>query len=344
MALSNTQLTDAIILVGQSEMGKQENRLSKYGVLQAFVDEAPNLLPKSTVENIKKSARHPEKVPVLAKFSSSIIEAPSCTITGNRSTSHFKSLSWGALGFEMTIIPSVNTDNYISKEEDMAHQIRMGLKSVLAELDSRCVTALETNKATTLASAKNAVAGAGYYDYRKEAKNFFIHAPAIMQLNDLEGPYLDIASTEAQSTLLHIQTMAKFNAQNLDGTLGSLEEAAKWKHYTSNRIDPGSHDEIHYLTPKGTIGIYNWVDMDSVMGRVAGNKKWYQVQDPIKGFNWGVFQIDDCASANSELPGNTRAYTEKYQFVAYFAIVTDYSSDTATPIIKFTLEGTGSES
>ncbi|MBL7738713.1 MAG: hypothetical protein JNK14_05800 [Chitinophagaceae bacterium] len=338
MALTNTQLNDAIILVGDSDMGKQENRLSSYGALQAFVDEAPNLLPKSAVESIKKSARHPEKVPVLSKFTSSLIEAPSCTITGNRATSAFKTLTWAALGFEATIIPSVNQDNYIAQTEDLAHQIKMGMKTVLSTLDSRCVTALETNKSTDIAAAKNAVAGAGYYSYRKEAKNFFRDAPAVMQLNDLEGPYIDIANTESRSTILDIQTQALYNQINLAGTLGTLGNAANWAHYSSNRVDAGQHDELHYLTPKGTIGIYNWVDMDSQIGRMAGAKKWYQVQDPIKGFNWGVFQIDDCADQSSELSLNTRAYTEKYQFVAYFAIVTDYASTTNTPIIKFWLD------
>lgn len=337
MALTNTVLNDAIILVGDSSMGKQENRLSSYGCLQAFIDEAPNLLPKSTVETIKKSARHPEKVPVLSKFTSTLLTAPSCTITGNRATSAFKTLTWAALGFELTIIPSVNQDNYITQAEDMSHQIQMGLKRVLAYLDTQCVAALETAKATVLVDAKNAVAGPSYYSYRKENNNFFRDAPAVMQLNDLEGPYVDIANTESRSTILDIQTRALYNSLNLAGTLGTLAESAQWKHYRSNRVDT-NHEEVHYLTPHGTLGIYNWVDMDSQMGRIAGNKKWYQVQDPVKGFNWGVYEIDDCASANSELTGNLRAYTENYQFIGYFAIVTDYASDGATPVIKFNLD------
>lgn len=339
MAITNTQLNDAIILVSEGQMGTQENRLSMYGALKAFQTEAPGLLPVETVETIKKSARHPEKVPVLSKFTSSVISAPSCSVTGNRSTSAFKSLTWAYMGFEMTIIPSVNADNYIPVERDMAHQMKMGLKAVFSALDTNCISALETAKATTLASAKGAVAGAGYYSYRKAPKDFFIYAPSVLRLNDLEGPYLDIANSEAAATRLHIQTLAQYNQQNLNGALnGTLADAANWEHYTTNRLNPGDHDEVHYLTPKGTIGIYNWIDFDSRNNQVAGNKKWYQIQDPIHGFDWGVYQIDDCADASSENSGNTRAYSEKYQVGAYFAIVTDYASDGAGPIIKFHLD------
>lgn len=344
MAITNTVLNDAIILVGNSDMGKQEQRISSYGALQAFIDEAPNLLPKTTVETIKKSARHVTKVPVLQKFSSTLLTAPSCTITGNRATSAFKTITWVATGFEVTVIPSINQDNYISQAEDMANQIKMGMKAVLAYLDGLCIAALDANKATTIEPAKAAVAGAGYYSYRRESKYFFRDAPAIMRLNDLEGPYVDIANTEATSTLLDIRTMALYNNQNIAGTLGSLQDAASWAHYSSNRVDRGEHGELHYITPKGTIGIYNWVDMDSQMGKTAGNKKWYQIADPIKGLNWGVLQIDDCADNSSELTGLTRSFQEKYQFVAYFAVVTDYSSDGATPIIKFWLDEAASPS
>lgn len=338
MAITNTQLLDAVVLVGDRMMGKNETRLGTYGVLKAFQDNADKLLDKNTIEKIKQSARQPVKVPVLNKFSSSLVEARSCSITGNRAASAFKQLSWGTVGFEATVIPSVNDDNFITVEADLANQIQMGLKTVLSTLDTRCATALETNKSAVLEASKNATAGSGAYEIAKALEKFFIYAPAIMSLNDLEGPFIDICNSEAAATLLHIETLSKFNQQNLDGTVkNQLTMAADYQHYMSNRIDPGENQEVHYLMPEGVIGIYNWIDKDSQIGRQAGNKKWYKITDPIFGFDWGVFQIDDCADASSEHSGNTAAYAEKYKFVADFAIVTDYTSDTSSPIIKFNL-------
>lgn len=334
--LDNTKVLDAIVKISNGTFGSFENKQTETGALSAFKENGAKLLPESSITTIKKSTRQATKIPVLNKFTPSLITAPSCSVTGNRSVSAMKSITWAYIGFQTKVIPTVNADNYISVVDDLANQMFNGWKAVFSSLDTNCVSALESAKSTTLEAAKNATAGAGLYNYTKALDKFFIYAPAVMRLNDLTGPYVNIANTESASNLLAMQTLALQNSQNLAGTLGTLPLAADWQHYTTNRLSPGAHEEVHYLAPQGAFGIYNWVDPDSVAGRTTGNKSWGMMQDPYYGFDWGVYAVDDCADASAEVDGATRVYTESMEIGAYFAIVTDYSSDTSSPIIKFT--------
>lgn len=336
MALTSTILQDAIVEVGAGKFGSFEKRLSNYGALEAFQMDAPKLLLPSQVEDIKKSIVHVTKIPALNKYTASVITAPTCSPTGNRPTSAFKTLTWAFVGFETQIIPSLNEGNYIKMVEDLGLQMRMGWKSIFANLDTTVVSALETNKNAISATSNrpDITTSAAGYDYTGDAKEFYFNAPGLMQINDMEGPYSDVANSESKSTLLRIASFGSNNQQDIDGV--KRGQTGPWEHFTSNRVSPGSNRELHYMFPEGSVGIYNWVDPDSRAQRTAGNKSWGVVQDPMFGFDWSVFALKDCIDNSGTMAGNSRAYSEILQIGAYFAVLTEYSSDTSSPIIKVT--------
>jgi hypothetical protein len=336
MALTATILQDAIVEVGSGKLGSFEKRLSNYGALEAFQDNAPKLLSPTTVEGIKKSIVHPVKATVLNKYAATVINAPSCAPTGTRPTSAFKSLTWAFLGFETKIIPSQNEGNYVKMAEDLALQLRMGWKAIFASLDTTAVSTLETNKNAVVATSNrpDIASSAAGYDYTGDPKEFYFNAPGLMMINDMEGPYNDVANSESMSTQLRIASFGANNQQNIDGVMRG--KTGPWEHYLSNRVAPGSNRELHYLFPEGSIGIYNWVDPDSRAGRVAGNKTWDVFKDPMFGFDWSIYSVKDCVDDSAYMAGNTRAYGEIAQIGAWFAFLTEYSSDTSSPIIKVT--------
>lgn len=343
--IAATVLQDAIIKAGAFQGLGFEQRISTYGALQAFKDNADQLLPTSAIENIKKSVLQPEKIPVLNKYTASVITSPICTLTGNRPVSAFQALTWAYVGFQTKIIPSINAGNYISVVDDLAWQMRMGWKAVFANLDAAGVAKLETNKSAAVATSNIGTisTSAAGYDYTGDPKDFFLYAPGLMGINDMTGPYNDVANTESLSTILRIETLGLNNSENMRGVLeGSLPYSLGFRNYMTNRLSPGSHKEVHYLFPDGSVGVYNWVDPDSVAGRIAGNKSWSTMQDPYFGFDWGVYSIADCVDASAQSSGLTRAYGLTAEIGAYFAFVTDYSSDTTSPIIKVIFEDAGS--
>lgn len=331
MALTPTQLQDAIIMVQDGKFGSFENRLSEYGALRAFKDNAPRLLSENTVETMKKSVRRTQKVPVLNKYNATVLDAPSCNVTGATQTSAFKSLVWAFVGFETKVTPSDYEDNYISETEGFAQQLAMGWKAVFGSLDTSAVSTLEANKSAALveSAGQNIETEAGNYAYAGEIEEMFINIPGLMMINDLNGPYNDIANSEAQATLKKIEA---FGANNYFNAAG-VSQMGDYRHFLTNRISPLPDREAHYICPDGSIGIYNWVDSDSRAKRVAGNKSWDTFRDPMFGFDWSIYSIEDCVDA-SATNGNARVYSQKAQIGAWFAFVTEYSSDTTSPIIK----------
>lgn len=331
MALTPTILQDAILMVQDGKFGSFENRLSEYGALRSFKENAPRLLPESAVVTMKKSVRRTEKVPVLNKYSATVLDAPSCNVTGATQTSAFKSLVWAFVGFETKIVPSDFEDNYITETEGFAQQLAMGWKAVFASLDASAVSTLEANKSAVLAESAGSriLTEAGQYAYSGEVEEMFLNIPGLLMINDLNGPYNDIANSEAQSTMKKIEA---FGANNYFNAAG-VSQMGDYKHFLTNRISPLPEREAHYICPDGSIGIYNWVDSDSRANRVAGNKSWGTFRDPMFGFDWSIYKVEDCEDA-SGTNGNARVYSQKAQIGAWFAFVTEYSSDTTSPIIK----------
>lgn len=336
---SATVLLDAIVDISGTNFLKFEQRLSTYGALAAFNDNAPKFLPRSSVEDIKKSIRQPEKIPALNKFDMTLTNAPSCTPGCNGVTSAYKAITWAYLGFPVCYVPSENEDNYIKAVEDIALQMRMGWKKIFATLDTNAVNTLETNKSAAVATSSNPSvnSGAGGYDFTGKPEEFFLNAPGLLSLNDMDINGLnDVANSESIATMLRIQTFGAGNQVNLQAVIPN-----GWSHYLTNRLAPGANLETHYLFPDGVLGIYNWVDPDSRAGRTAGASSWATIQDPMFGFDWSVYTVAACVDnsstpANRTMAGNTRAYMESREIGAWFAFVTDYSSDTSTPIIKVT--------
>lgn len=330
--LSATVLQDAIASI-KGRFGTFEHRLSNYGALQSFKDNAPKMLVPSAIEGIKKSIAQPTKIPVLNKATTTVITAPSCAPTGGRPVSAFKTLTWAYKGFEVKVIPSINEGNYIKLEDDLGQQLHDGWKAVFANMDSAAVTTLETNKSAVAAESNYSgviTTSAAGYDYTGDPEKFVLYKQGLMALNDLDYGGNDVQNAEAISNQLLIASYGANNQMNL------AQANSGYKNYYTNRIAPGDNNEVHYLFPDGSVGIYNWIQPDNRVGRVAGNKEWSQMQDPMFGFDWEVYKVKDCIDASAEMTGNVRAYGEIWQIGAFFAYLTDYSSDTSSPIIKVT--------
>jgi len=62
-ALTDTQLQDAIVQVGEKDFNKFEGRLSNYGALKAALDGSNLILPKSQVEGMKNQMYRLRKYP-----------------------------------------------------------------------------------------------------------------------------------------------------------------------------------------------------------------------------------------------------------------------------------------
>lgn len=336
--LTPTALQDAVVQASQL-FGSFENRMSEYGALKAFIDNAPQLFPGGVIENARKSPVQPTKIPVLQRGTAAEVTSRSCTITGQETTSEFVTLNWGTTGFEIKIVKAKNAGNYISAEEDFAMQMANGLRTVLAKLDTAGYNALESNKATGLIdpSLPYVTVGAGVYNVADVIK-MYQSIPAIMSINDISGELLNIASPQAKASLLGMMTFGQNNQQNQAGLLGSLPGAMGYQNYFSNRVlNAAGVMETHYLVPQGLIGMFTWNGFEAKNKVITSSgKKFYTIADPVLGLTWDVLEMSDCETdVNYQ-----RVVADVYQFNIDYAFLTAYTSidsdpaATKTPIIK----------
>lgn len=333
MALTATALQDAVVQASQM-FGSFENRLSEYGALQAFIDNAPKLFPGSILENARKSNVQPVKIPMLKRGSATEVTSRSCTITGQEGVSEFVTLTWGTTGFEIKIVKAKNAGNYIDEVSDFAMQMANGLRTVLAALDTASYNALESKKATGLLEANlpGISLGAGFYQ-ANDAVKLYQSIPSIMSINDITGQLLNIASPQARASLLGMLTFGQNNQQNQAGLLGALPGAMGYQNYFSNRVLNGDNVmEVHYLAPEGSIGMFTWNGYEAKNNvQTSKGKKFYTMQDPVFGLTWDVMEESDCATD----AGYQRVTYDAYQFNIDYAFLTAYSSEaTKTPIVK----------
>lgn len=333
--LSATALQDAII-VAQGSFGNFENRMSEYGVLKAFLDSTPMLLPGQIMNNIKKSPVQVTKIPSLKRSAVTPLTARTCAITGTQSTSQFTTLSWATTGFTIKTTPSKYAGNYITEVEDYGMQLANGLRATLAALDTAGYTALDNAKATWLVSSKLATSGTG--EYELTAANFYKNAPFIMRENDVQGPFINIANTSAGATMLGMLTYGANNQQNQAGLLGVLPMSGQFNNYFSNRVSPGSNLEIHFMAAEGSLGVFTWNNFEHQNAVVTSDgKKFFTRQDPVLGLTWDVTQYTVCET-DSDYQQVVSTYE---QWALDYAMLLDYSTETTTgplsksPIIKF---------
>lgn len=340
-ALTDTELQDAVVSVGNKAFNKYEGRLSNYGALQAFMDGSNLLLPQSQIEGMKKSDVQVTKIPVLNKFNSTILTARACTITGPTRTSSFKALSYVTKGFEIAVSDAINAGNYISRSEDFAMQMLQGLKAVYNSLDQAAIASLETNRNTTLVESVLETITDATGDYEENDLNdLYYDIPTLMKLNDLGldgGKLANIMNTESVKTMLKYESQGQNNAINLAGILnGTIESAGNYQHYQTNNITLGANREVHYVAPVEALGLFTWQPFDYRNKGISGDgKKYYTLTDPILGIEWGVIEQTLCADLSAQSTGMTAALQTKYSFTADFSFMTAYSSDADTPIVKF---------
>lgn len=332
MSLSATVLQDAIIQVGNDKSFMDfEARIDNYGAFKLFTDGADTLLPKSTVEKIKQSARQPEKIPVLNQINTTIYSTYTCNISPDGSTSAFVPVTYITTGFDIGITPALNADNYISAAEDLAWQMKQGFKNVYASvLEADAVAFLETNKSLTNLSPTSLFPGssfaAGVYTIPDNQRNtFYAKIPTIFRRNVIPGQPADLANTEATPNYEFIANQGPGNAQN---TAYQTAQVAKGQ-YRSNFVTVAAgQEETHFLCPIGGVGVYNWLPWEA-KNKIKINEStgWDNQTDPIGGMDWQIFYNYACSGGQ---------FTQAWSYRASFAFVGQYSSDpNKSSILKY---------
>jgi hypothetical protein len=342
MAIFPTKLLDTIVYATDSQRLQQfESRLSDYDVVKAFVDNTELLVPKAELEAAKKSSRHVAKLPVINKLDVTIGDSRACTPAGLDSTTAFVTPSYSTYSFSFDMKPSYYSENYIKYNQDFAHKLIQSLKAFGEALDSAGVAFLETNLTQVNQSPLfGGIVGDTVTVAASLKEEFYKSIPSILRRNDLSGArVLDIANPEAQ---IMYDSIARQGAGNSVNTAYQISNFAP---YRSNRVllDSGA-SETHYLVPEGHLGLLEWIPEDFRQGQmVSEGDLWSTIVDPIFGFTWALRYKAECSDLSGEAGGIadlTSAFRERFEFSIDIAFMTSYSSDTSSPIFKYSIAET----
>lgn len=335
MSIAATVLQDAIIQLNDNNtFNKFEGRSPEFGVLEAFKDSAPLLLPEDQVTRLRTAAARPEKIASLKRYNATIHTTYTCNFAPDANTSVFTPVTWVTVGFETAVTLAVNENNYISAATDVKWQMEQGLRAVLTELENDGADFLETNKTATndypvetQLPGSTDTAGVQQIPYVNRKQIYQIQ-PAVFKRNLLTyGKIVDVANTEAITNFDYIKNQGAGNAENT----GYQVQPGIFDEYRSNYIgDPTDTDvmETHFLFPKGSIGIYNWVPFEGRTNqRISEGQYWTTMVDPVMGFTWQVYVQMTCVGGQ---------YVMNFSYTGSFAFMRAYSSDNSvSPILKY---------
>lgn len=335
MSIAVTVLQDAIIkLNANNTFNKFEGRSPEFGTFQAFKDSADLLLPSGQVTALRTAARRPEKVISLNRYTATTHTTYVCTFDPDENTSAFTPITWITIGFDAAITPAVNEDNYVTAAEDLKWQMEQGLRTVYIALENDAADYLEANKSATndypietQIPGGTDVAGLQTLPYG-DRKRIYQIMPAVFKRNLLTyGKIVDVANTEAITNFDYIRQQGSSNAENTAYQVqpGIFDE------YRSNYVgDVEDADvmETHFLFPKGSIGVYNWVPFEGRTNkRISEGEGWTTMIDPVMGMEWQVHWKYECVAGQ---------YVMNFSYTGSFAFMHAYSSDNSvTPILKY---------
>lgn len=342
-APTNTLLGPLTLGLNRGSFGKMEGRPSHYGALNAFYRNTDTLFDAESLAKIRlMPASRTIVIPILNAFDVPIGTVRTCVINTVDIGVTKKQVVRFHIEFDIDVVPSEYDDNAIGYELALRQKLTMAKQSVYKLLDKTCAVFLDTNKDTTVPIGAQPlyVGAAGEFQLPK-LLDFYNNVGTIMEMQDLNGPFHDVANTAALADQNWLQNPGGGAAYNTK----AIMDAAQISNFEyTNRIAPATGQRgVHYLFPQGSIGIINFIDsyyreapnlnaLEMVdQHRSISDARFYgHINDNVfPDWQWGTMELLDCKD------GAPRYFAKH---AADFALVADFTSKAGeSPIKKFSI-------
>lgn len=337
--LSATVLEDAVI-AAQDRMTRHENRLTDTDVVGLFYQGTSNLVSGDEVKALRQSASRPVKIPVVQRLDTTVRTTRRITGSPTLSTSAFVTTSWNTVGFEVGVERAVNQDNYISAQKDLENQIYHGIRRVIESLDSTATGVLDAAKNTALVASTLPDVTIASSAYEVPQASLYSYLPTLMKKNNIQGPYSIVSNVEGLAQITQMSTQDRYN----QAYLAKLYEGYNIG-YSSNITAETGYAQKAYVLPNESVGMIQWTETDC-RDAVIDSPLLSYYEMPIslttpKGqditLNFGVKYSAGPMDLSAKRAGLERAFAERWEFYVDVAFLTEYSSDTTSPIVKFNI-------
>jgi len=329
MTLATTVLDEFALAYSKSKLDVNEHRLSNYGAFATFLKDTPNLIPgyAELVAN-RTSAIRTVRIPVIQRETYTTGSSRSCDAETKENTSTYVTPSWTTIETGFAMYPSIYRDNYIAYQDDFNRKMEDVQRTFLTALDTAGYTHLNTNKSAVNNADGNpyTVAANAMIVPEADSELVFNELGAIMEQNDLMGPYNVVGSTRASALVRFLLAQGAQNDENTAFQFGPYSLAY------SNRVTvPTGYRDSLFCMPIGSLAYLSWVDIDSQMGNKSSDgKEWMQQYMPLLGHNVGVLVQSTCSNYSSTITGMEATLKQSWNFSFDYSFNSAYNSDSTT--------------
>ena len=332
-------------LRANSNLDKFEYRPSRYGALNAFMEQSNDPLGILTPE-LKEKARvsigNTLETPVINYDKDIAIgDSRTLTIADSENTSKMVQITFTTYAWGFTIAPAMYMNNEISIQKDFETKMMKYIYKFAQKLDEAALASLAANKTQVL---KNKL----LYDFATnsvnakwtERENVFGDLEVMMGANDFFGQLHIVGDPGVESIMRKLQQHGLYNDVNKQNEFGN-----KIVHLTNNlAATPGKYAQ-GYAVNAGSLGLLTRFERDCLLGTVSGDgHEWGIATLPLLNMPVGTYFYDSVgdyhAIAGDATADMTRTRKEHYGFAVDVAFVTAYNSkpdEIASPILAFNI-------
>lgn len=340
MSLVLTRLQN---LRANSNLDKFEYRPSRYGALNAFMEQSNDPLGILTPE-LKEKARvsigNTLETPVINYDKDIAIgDSRTLTIADSENTSEMVQITFTTYAWGFTIAPAMYMNNEISIQKDFETKMMKYIYKFAQKLDEAALASLAANKTQVL---KNKL----LYDFAThsvnakwtERENVFGDLEVMMGANDFFGQLHIVGDPGVESIMRKLQQHGLYNDVNKQNEFGN-----KIVHFTNNLAAAVGKYAQGYAVNAGSLGLLTRFERDCLLGTVSGDgHEWGIATLPLLNMPVGTYFYDSVgdyhAIAGDATADMTRTRKEHYGFAVDVAFITAHNSkpdENASPILAF---------
>lgn len=332
-------------LRANSNLDKFEYRPSRYGALNAFMEQSNDPLGILTPE-LKEKARvsigNTLETPVINYDKDIAIgDSRTLTIADSENTSKMVQITFTTYAWGFTIAPAMYMNNEIGIQKDFETKMMKYIYKFAQKLDEAALASLAANKTQVL---KNKL----LYDFAAnsvnakwtERENVFGDLEVMMGANDFFGQLHIVGDPGVESIMRKLQQHGLYNDVNKQNEFGN-----KIVHFTNNLAATVGKYAQGYAINAGSLGLLTRFERDCLLGTVSGDgHEWGIATLPLLNMPVGTYFYDSVgdyhAIAGDATADMTRTRKEHYGFAVDVAFITAYNSkpdEIASPILAFSI-------
>lgn len=328
-----------------SNLDKYEYRPSRYGALDAFIQQSNDptgILTEELKQKARTSIGNILETPVIDYDKDITIgNTRTLTIADSENTSKMVQINFSTYSFGFTIAPAMYLNNEIGIQKDFETKLMKYIYKLAQKLDQDALAKLAAAKSQII---KNPL----LYDKTgniinakwTERENVFGDLEPIMAANDFFGQLHIVGDAGVESIMRKLQQHGLYNDVNKQNEFGN-----KVIHLTNNMPLAAKKYAQGYAINSGSLGFMTRFERDCLLGTVSGDgHEWGIATLPLLNIPCGTYFYDSVgdysAIAGDATADMTRTRKEHYGFAVDVAFLTPYNSDAktlASPIIGFNI-------